>query len=50
VRINAETGLRDDSSNLTEWFYAEFPPRGRDDALAPAAGGRSGQEVREQLF
>jgi len=50
VRINAETGLRDDSSSLTEWFYAEFPPRGRDDALAPAAGGRSGQEVREQLF
>jgi penicillin-binding protein 1A len=50
VRINAETGLRDDSSSLTEWFYAEFPPRGRDDALAPATGGRSGQEVREQLF
>jgi penicillin-binding protein 1A len=50
VRINAETGLRDESSSLTEWFYAEFPPRGRDDALAPATGGRSGQEVREQLF
>jgi penicillin-binding protein 1A len=50
VRINAETGLRDESSNLTEWFYAEFPPRGRDDALTPATGGRSGQEVREQLF
>jgi len=50
VHINAETGLRDDSSSLTEWFYAEFPPRGRDDALAPATGGRSGQEVREQLF
>jgi penicillin-binding protein 1A len=50
VRINAETGLRDDSSSLSEWFYAEFPPRGRDDALAPAAGGRTGQEVREQLF
>jgi penicillin-binding protein 1A len=50
VRINADTGLRDDSSNISEWFYAEFPPRGRDDALAPAAGGRTGQEVREQLF
>jgi penicillin-binding protein 1A len=50
VRINAETGLRDDSSNLSEWFYAEFPPRSRDDALAPATGGRTGQEVREQLF
>jgi len=50
VRINAETGLRDDSSSVSEWFYAEFPPRGRDDALTPAAGGRTGQEVREQLF
>jgi penicillin-binding protein 1A len=50
VHINAETGLRDDTSTLSEWFYAEFPPRGRDDALAPATGGRTGQEVREQLF
>ncbi len=50
VRINADTGLRDDSSSLSEWFYAEFPPRARDDGLAPAAGGRTGQEVREQLF
>jgi len=50
VRINAETGLRDDSSSVSEWFYAEFPPRGRDDGLTPAAGGRTGQEVREQLF
>ncbi len=50
VRINADTGLRDDSSSLSEWFYAEFPPRARDDGLAPAAGGHTGQEVREQLF
>jgi len=50
VRINADTGLRDDGSSLSEWFYTEFPPRGRDDALAPATGGRSGQEVRDQLF
>jgi penicillin-binding protein 1A len=50
VRINADTGLRDDSSSLSEWFFAEFPPRGRDETLAPAAGGRTGQEVREQLF
>jgi penicillin-binding protein 1A len=50
VRINADTGLRDDGSSLAEWFYAEFPPRARDDALVPAAGGRTGQEVREQLF
>jgi penicillin-binding protein 1A len=50
VRINADTGLRDDGSSLAEWFYAENPPRARDDALVPAAGGRTGQEVREQLF
>ncbi|HQR10049.1 MAG TPA: penicillin-binding protein 1A [Casimicrobiaceae bacterium] len=50
VRINADTGLRDDNSSLSEWFFAEFPPRGRDETLAPAAGGRTGQEVREQLF
>ncbi len=44
IRINAETGLRDEGSSLSEWFYAEFPPRGgRDDALTPpraAAPGR----------
>jgi len=50
VRINAESGLRDDSSGLSDWFYTEFPPRARDDALAPATGGRTGQEVRDQLF
>ena len=50
VRINADTGLRDDTSNLSEWFFAEFPPRGREDSLTPAAGGRTGQEVRDQLF
>jgi penicillin-binding protein 1A len=50
IRINAETGLRDDGSSLSDWFYSEFPPRARDDALAPATGGRTGQEVRDQLF
>jgi penicillin-binding protein 1A len=50
VRINPESGLRDEGSSLSEWFYAEFPPRGRDDTLAPAGGGRPGQDVREQLF
>ena len=47
-----ETGLRDDSSSLSDWFYAEFPPRGarrtrwrrRCRAAAPA------QDVRDQLF
>jgi penicillin-binding protein 1A len=50
VRINPESGLRDDGSTLSEWFYAEFPPRGREDTLAPAVSGRPAQDVREQLF
>src|SRR5512143_1735085 len=32
VSVNPETGLRDDASGLTEYFFAEFPPRGRDDS------------------
>jgi penicillin-binding protein 1A len=50
VHINPESGLRDDGSTLSEWFYAEFPPRGREDTLAPAVSGRPAQDVREQLF
>ena len=50
VRINEATGLRDDSSGLSEWFFAEFPPRGREDTLAPAVPGRTPQDVRDQLF
>jgi len=50
VRINEATGLRDDSSTLSEWFFAEFPPRGREDTLAPAVPGRTPQDVRDQLF
>jgi penicillin-binding protein 1A len=50
LRINAESGLRDDSSSLSEWFFAESTPRGREDALGPAVGGRTGPDVRDQLF
>jgi penicillin-binding protein 1A len=50
VRINEATGLRDDSSTLSEWFFAEFPPRGREDTLAPVVPGRTPQDVRDQLF
>jgi penicillin-binding protein 1A len=51
VHINAETGLRDDSSSLTEYFLAEFPPAGRADAMGPsAAPGKAAPDVREQLF
>ena len=50
VRINDATGLRDDSSPLTDWFFAESVPRGRDDTLTPAATGKTAQDVRNQLF
>ena len=44
VHINPDTGLRDDSSPMTDWFMAEFTPRPAQDALAPVAvpGGVGG--------
>jgi penicillin-binding protein 1A len=49
VRINAESGLRDDNSSLVEYFYAEFPPRGRgEESLVPA--GQPPRDIRDQLF
>ncbi|MGC1816361.1 MAG: penicillin-binding protein 1A [Casimicrobiaceae bacterium] len=54
VPINPNTGLRDDSSTLSDWFMAEFTPRRSQDALAPAAvpGAAPGptHDVRNQLF
>jgi membrane carboxypeptidase/penicillin-binding protein len=51
ARINADSGLQDDGGTLTEFFLAEFPPRGRDDSFAPSgAGGRPAKDVREQIF
>ena len=50
LRINADSGLRDDSSNLSEYFYSEFTPRARDDGLAATTPTRSPQEVRDQIF
>ena len=50
VRINPESGLRDDAGSLSDWFYAEFPPRMREELTTPAVGGRTPQEVRDQLF
>jgi penicillin-binding protein 1A len=52
LRINAESGLRDDNGTLSEWFFNESLPR-REEALAtpsPQPGGRTSQEVRNQLF
>ncbi len=48
--IDADTGLRDDSSPLGESFYAEFPPRGREQSFAPAATGTPNRDIRDQLF
>jgi len=51
LRINADSGLRDDSSPMADWFFAEFTPRGREDALAPASlPTKAGKDVRDQLF
>jgi penicillin-binding protein 1A len=52
VRINPETGLRDDTSRFSDWFLAEFTPRMSQDALAPAMmpGSPPARDVRDQLF
>jgi penicillin-binding protein 1A len=56
VRINPETGLRDDSSRYSDWFFAEFTPRLAQDALAPATlpggvpGASPARDIRNQLF
>ena len=54
VRINPESGLRDDSSSLSEWFYAEFTPRAREsEPFAPSASitpGAPARDARDQLF
>ncbi len=47
LTINAETGLRDETGGLTEYFFAEFPPRARDDSMNP---GKAGKDIRDQLF
>jgi penicillin-binding protein 1A len=49
ARINAETGMRENEGSVTEYFYAEFPPHQREDALAPP-GVQAPREVRNQLF
>ena len=52
LRINADSGLRDDSGSLSEWFFSEYVPRREEPSLAPpqASGGRPAQDVRNQLF
>jgi penicillin-binding protein 1A len=51
ARINPDTGLRefDERGGINEYFYAEFPPKLRDDVLAPGIVRTPG-EIRNQLF
>ena len=53
VRINPESGLRDDASSLIDYFYGEFTPRGgREEStsmgLVPA--GQPTRDIRDQIF
>jgi penicillin-binding protein 1A len=48
MKINADTGLRDEYGGIDEYFYAEFLPRGRDDSGAP--GAQPARDIRDQLF
>lgn len=51
LRINADSGLRDDGSNLSDWFYAEFTPRAREDVFVPGVTpAAAARDVRDQLF
>jgi penicillin-binding protein 1A len=52
LRINADSGLRDDAGSLSEWFFSEYIPRREEPSLArpQASGGRPPQDVRNQLF
>jgi penicillin-binding protein 1A len=47
VTINPDTGLRDEGG-LTEYFFAEFPPRGREEAMS--SSGKPVKDIRDQLF
>ncbi len=50
VKVNPDTGLRDDASSVSDYFFAEFPPAGGGSGLAPQVPGRTTQDVRDQLF
>ena len=49
ARINPETGLRDSEGGISEYFYAEFTPRQREDSAA-TPGSQAPREVRNQIF
>jgi penicillin-binding protein 1A len=47
VKVNADTGLRDEGG-LVEFFFSEFPPRGREESLT--SSGTPAKDIRDQLF
>jgi penicillin-binding protein 1A len=51
ARIDPDTGLREpaDQGGIPEYFYSEFPPQSREDALSPGITHTPGQ-IRNQLF
>jgi len=49
MRVNPETGLRDDTRGISEVFYTEYPPR-RDETLAVPVPAAAGRDIRDQLF
>jgi penicillin-binding protein 1A len=55
LRINPVSGLRDESSSVTDWFLQENTPRGGEGSFgaAPTPGmapGPTVRDVRDQLF
>jgi penicillin-binding protein 1A len=51
ARISPETGLREpEGGGIPEYFYAEFPPKLREDAQTAPSGSRTPGEIRNQLF
>jgi penicillin-binding protein 1A len=51
IKVNPDSGLRDDTNGVAEYFFAEYPPAGRGEGLAPTqVPGRTTEDVREQLF
>jgi penicillin-binding protein 1A len=47
VKINPDSGLRDEGG-VTDYFYAEFPPRRGEEVVMPAP--QPARDIRDQLF
>ena len=49
VKINPDSGLRDEGG-ITDYFYAEFPPRRGEEAAALVPAPQPARDIRDQLF